>query len=140
MGIQLQKLHIWPQSDFDTTMEVTFLYKIWFHLWYQYLNAIKCMSPFSKKSKSVARWIETNKGGKLRPQFNGQLCPILGASRRRWTRPKQSGAVYVPFLIRSSLHPYLIFVIFLHRQKFWTENFTPKNALITTNGFCDKIV
>ena len=28
---------------------------------------------------------------------------------------------------------------FLHRQKFWTENFTPKNALITANGFRDKI-
>ena len=37
------------------------------------------------------------------------------------------------------LNPYLIFVIFLHRQKFWTENFTPKNALITANGFRDKI-
>ena len=35
--------------------------------------------------------------------------------------------------------PYLIFVIFLHRQKFWTENFTPKNALITANGFRDII-
>ena len=32
-----------------------------------------------------------------------------------------------------------ICLFFLHRQKFWTENFTPKNALITANGFRDKI-
>ena len=38
----------------------------------------------------------------------------------------------------KNLHTsYLSF--FLHRQKFWTENFTPKNALITANGFRDKI-
>ena len=39
----------------------------------------------------------------------------------------------IPFLpFKCLLTPYLIFVIFLHRQNFWRIKFTPKNAYITT--------